>query len=197
MQAFQERLRVRLEAGAQGELATLQAELSRIDRAVEQHLDILSGLADSDSGTVEQVKTRMSALSLQRVSIQARIRVLKQGAPQNAAAVARAQLALAPSDVISLAFDSEDPARLRTTLRRLFPKIVYRGKPDGEHFGGVFDISLSPAGAAALMTETTELESSVLQVRVTVHCKKASVGWNYRATAEPVAIEDKQLMAVV
>ncbi len=88
----------------------------------------------------------------------------------------RAQLEADPARLLDQLFDADiAPAQLRTTLSRLFPKVVFEGKPDSR-YRSHFTVHIAPGAVLAANTDTHTLSRVELKGRFVLTYTPACAG---------------------
>lgn len=161
---FRERLRARLQGGQQEQIAELKLRIARCGRKLE-HLVALMESPETDDPILDEAykkglaeKRRMAA---ELISLEA------AWTNMDTEAIER-QLEVNPRQLLPHLFSGEvTGAHTRAALQRLFPKIVYLGKPS--KFCSEFAIEFAPGATLAEVSGTRVIDNGVvtLHLRVT------------------------------
>ncbi len=159
--AFRDALRSRLAGGNQAELDSARAELRKLERAQARLLTILETAEDDD----ELLSERYASVREQVRQQSQRVAELVAGQREIDQASIKAQMEVDPSSVLDGLFDADiPPARVRAVLARLFPEIVFEGKPRGR-YESAFRIRFAPGAALAMVSGTGEIDGGEIELR--------------------------------
>lgn len=159
IEAFRASLRRKLEGDPQPELEVLRKRLRQLETQQERYSRLLAGDADD-----EVLERRYLECRQQMREAKAQLQRLEAGLAKMDALAVEAQLRVDPRAAIEGLFDSElPPERLRATLARLFPSIVFLGKRG--RYNSFFSVEFAAGAAMSLASETETLDTKT----VTLH----------------------------
>lgn len=182
--AFRDALRSRLAGGSQAELDSARAELRKLERAQTRLLNILETAEDDD----ELLAERYAGIREQIRQQTQLVAELLAGQREIDQASIQAQMEVDPSSVLNGLFDADiPPARVRAVLARLFPEIVFEGKPSSR-YESVFRIRFAPGAALAMASGTGEIDGGEAELRFLLRYSPAGhggeAGWTVRRVDE-------------
>ncbi len=160
---FRERLKVRLEGGQEVRIAELKQRISKREGKLKLLLRLLSS-AETEDPAVEQeyqhVLNDKRRLSAELAGLEAVWSATDKAAIEQ-------QLEVNPRELLPHLFSGEVPAeKTRAALRRLFPKIVFLGKPS--RFCSKFALEFSPGVTLAEVSGTQVIDDGVVTLEYSV-----------------------------
>lgn len=180
--AFRDALRSRLAGGNQAELDSARAELRKLERAQTRLLNILETAEDDD----ELLAERYAGIREQIRQQTQLVAELVAGQREIDQASIQAQMEVDPSSVLDGLFDADiPPARVRAVLARLYPEIVFEGKPSSR-YESVFRIRFAPGAALAIASGTGEIDGGETEQRFLLRYSPAGHGGEARWTVRLV-----------
>lgn len=160
---FRERLRARLEGGQEERIAELGQRISQKERKLKLLLRLLSS-SETEDPTVEQEYRQVLADKRRLTAELAGLEAVWSN--MDKAAIER-QLEVNPRHLLPHLFSGEVPAEeTRAALRRLFPKIVYLGKPT--RFCSEFAVEFAPGVTLAEVSGTRVIDDGVVTLEFSV-----------------------------
>lgn len=178
VEAFRDALRGRLEGGDTAELERARAELVRLERVQARLLSVLEGADEDDPLVSDRYAQARAQTREQRQHVDdlaAGLRAIDKSAIE-------AQLQVDPSAVLDGLFEADVPAeRVRSVLARLFPEIVFEGKP-ASRYESVFRIRFAPGAALAMASGTGEIDGGEIELRFLLRYSPKGQGGEERWT---------------
>lgn len=160
---FRERLKVRLEGGQEARIAELRQRISKREGKLKLLLRLLSS-AETEDPAVEQEYQHV--LNDKR-HLFAELAGLEAVWSKMDKAVIEHQLEVNPREFLPHLFSEKVPAeKTRAALRRLFPKIVFLGKPS--RFCSEFALEFAPGVTLAEFSETRVIDDGVVTLEYSV-----------------------------
>lgn len=185
--AFEARLLDRLEGGIGAEIEKVEAEISQKDRACSRLITLISAV--EDDALAKKAHADLIATRDARRALQARHAALLAGRGAASPEEMRKQLSASPAPLIERLFTEAPPGALRAALHRIFPRVVFDGRPDAHKRFCYFTLHAAPGVASALATGTSVSDAGTVPLRFKVSSSSRRA---IPATVEPVA-EDEAL----
>lgn len=169
---FKSRLRARLSAGVDGELDVLNSKEHGTSKARTRLLELVSSVSDGDSEVLQrfrEVDAELKSIRLQIKEITERKLALNEK-------VIKTQMKVDPIPILRNIFDSGvSPQRLRAVIAQIFPRIIFRGKPEPQK--ALFELQMCAGAIHAVATDSAVLESSTVQLRFLSTWDRKSRSW--------------------
>jgi site-specific DNA recombinase len=182
---FRAKLQNKLSGNPRDDIQKQERELARHKSAQERFSHMLWATEQDDPVLMARYEESREKVR----SIGVRLQALSSVGAEVNQDVINAQMQVDPGVLLDSVFESAiAPERLRALLARLFPEIVFEGKPDGR-YTSTFRIRFAVGQALALASETDCLLSDTSQVRyqLSYHPRRKGPhepGWSVQALAD-------------
>ena len=158
-----------------------RAELRKLERAQARLLTILETADDDDELLAERYANVREQIRQQTQLITELI----AGQREIDQASIQTQMEVDPSSVLDGLFDADiPPARVRAVLARLFPEIIFEGKPSSR-YESAFRIRFATGAALAIASGTGEVDAGETELRFLLRYSPAGHGGEARWTVRP------------
>lgn len=160
---FRKRLKARLEGGQEARIAEVRKRLAKIDGKVKLFARLLAS-SETDDPSLEQQYRQIVAEKRQLATELASLETA--WSTMDTTAIER-QLEVNPRHLLPHLFSGAVPAaETRAALRRLFPRIVFHGKP--ERFSSLFTVELAQGATVAEVSDTPVIDTEMMTKRFKV-----------------------------
>lgn len=162
-QAFRQRLRDRLEGGADERIVKLKATITKL----EMRLKFLLRMSDSADTQDDVVEKECRLVVAEKRATVAELERLENACASRDKTTIERQLQVDPIALLPAMFGAYMKAeQARSALRRIFPSIVFLGK--SEKFCSEFAIKCAPGVHLAEVSETRVIDEEVAQLKFSV-----------------------------
>lgn len=160
IQEFRTALAQRLTGDVGQELQAVEQQLKALKLKEKKLLDLILRQDGEESEMLQQrYQDVMRDIKIYKKQ-EEKLKLNHTVADENAI---RAQLESDPARLLDQLFDADiAPAQLRVTLSRLFPQVVFEGKPNGR-YSSYFTLHIAPGALLAADTDTHSLSSTELK----------------------------------
>lgn len=162
-QMFRQRLKTRLEGGADERILELKRNVSKREQKLKLLLRMLTA-ADTEDPAVEVEYRQVLA---DKRALAAELERLESAVTSTDKATIMRQLEVSPRHLLPSLFGTEvKPEQARAALRHVFPSITYLGKRS--RFCSEFIIECAPGVALAELSETAVIDNGIVRLKYSV-----------------------------
>lgn len=153
---FRQRLQAKLLGGFDADIRSAKERMAQADKALSRLAKAVA-LVD-DEGAQAGFQAEIVRASETRRLAAAEVARLEAGLAAYSEGDIKRQLSIDPRMLIGRLFDTAPVPALRSVLVRLFPTIVFEGRPQAHKRNALFRVCISPGVASSVLTGTPVLD---------------------------------------